>query len=216
MIVSYIGIGSIIGGIKDLFYKPVDPDMTKQDYEAVCEQISAEQLYRSPEGYDFVSLTLRVRSKADIYEAYKGYILDYQDKELVKFMTDEVKKFLREKNALKLIIDPYIPNVSRDTDANIIEDGIDNRWVHDYLLSLGYQYNDSGAQVKWCYCLDIDGKDSKTVFNSFKSNTKNYSSFMRDNGRRVYKEGIYTGKGVITIMALAGIWSVAALTSLPG
>ena len=49
-----------------------------------------------------------------------------------------------------------------------------------------------------------------------KSNTKNYSSFMRDNGRRVYKEGIYTGKGVITIMALAGIWSVAALTSLPG
>ena len=73
MIVSYIGIGSIIGGIKDLFYKPVDPDMTKQDYEAVCEQISAEQLYRSPEGYDFVSLTLRVRSKADIYEAGKDY-----------------------------------------------------------------------------------------------------------------------------------------------
>ena len=49
-----------------------------------------------------------------------------------------------------------------------------------------------------------------------KSNSRNYSSFMRDNGRRVYKEGIYTGKGVITIMALAGIWSVAALTSLPG
>ena len=109
-----------------------------------------------------------------VYEAYKGFILDYQDKELVKFMTDEVKKFLKEKNALKLIIDPYIPNVSRDTDANIVEDGIDNRWVHDYLLSLGYQYNDSGAQVKWCYCLDIDGKDSKTVFNGFKSNTKNY------------------------------------------
>ena len=109
-----------------------------------------------------------------VYEAYKGFILDYQDKELVKFMTDEVKKFLKEKNALKLIIDPYIPNVSRDTDANIVEDGIDNRWVHDYLLSLGYQYNDSGAQVKWCYCLEIDGKDSKTVFNGFKSNTKNY------------------------------------------
>ena len=109
-----------------------------------------------------------------VYEAYKGFILDYQDKELVKFMTDEVKKFLKEKNALKLIIDPYIPNVSRDTDANIVEDGIDNRWVHDYLLSLGYQYNDGGAQVKWCYCLDIDGKDSKTVFNGFKSNTKNY------------------------------------------
>lgn len=42
------------------------------------------------------------------------------------------------------------------------------------------------------------------------------SSFLHDNGRRVYKKGIYTGKGVITIVALLGIWSVSALTSLPG
>ncbi len=41
-------------------------------------------------------------------------------------------------------------------------------------------------------------------------------SFMHDNGRRVYKKGIYTGKGTITVLALAGIWSVSALTSLPG
>lgn len=49
-----------------------------------------------------------------------------------------------------------------------------------------------------------------------KSNSGGNNSFMHDNGRRVYKQGIYTGKGVITIMALLGIWSVAALTSLPG
>ena len=49
-----------------------------------------------------------------------------------------------------------------------------------------------------------------------KSVSGNNSSFMHDNGRRVYKKGIYTGKGTITIFALAGIWSVAALTSLPG
>ena len=41
-------------------------------------------------------------------------------------------------------------------------------------------------------------------------------AFMHDNGRRVYKKGIYTGKGTITIIALMGIWSVSALTSLPG
>ena len=108
-----------------------------------------------------------------IFEAYKGFILDYNDKELIKFMTEEVKKFLKDKNALKLVIDPYIPNISRDTDANIVE-GIDNRWVNEYLLELGYKYNENGAQVKWCYCLDIDGKDSKELFNSFKSNTRNY------------------------------------------
>ena len=108
-----------------------------------------------------------------VFEAYKGYILDYSDKELIKFMTDEVTKFLKSKNALKLIIDPYIPNVSRDTDANIV-DGVDNRWVADYLKVLGYKFNPDGAQVKWCYCLDINGRDSKELFSSFKSNTRNY------------------------------------------
>ena len=44
----------------------------------------------------------------------------------------------------------------------------------------------------------------------------NKKFFLHDNGRRVYKKGIYTGKGVITIVALLGIWSVSALTSLPG
>ena len=49
-----------------------------------------------------------------------------------------------------------------------------------------------------------------------KTISDNNNPFMQDNGRRVYKKGVYTGKGTITIMALAGIWSVAALTSLPG
>ena len=32
-----------------------------------------------------------------VFEAYKGFILDYNDKELIKFMTEEVRKFLKEK-----------------------------------------------------------------------------------------------------------------------
>ena len=106
------------------------------------------------------------------FEAYKGFILDYENKELVKFMTDEVKKFLSDKKALRLIIDPYIPNVSRDMDANEVE-GIDNRHVRTYLESLGYKYNEDGAQVKWCYCLDINGKTSEELFNDFRSSTRN-------------------------------------------
>lgn len=107
------------------------------------------------------------------YEAYKGFILDYHNEELVRFMTEEVKKFLKEKKALRLIIDPYIPNVSRDADANIVE-GIDNRSVATFLKSLGYKENPDGAQVKWCYCLDINGKSSEELFNEMRSSTRNY------------------------------------------
>lgn len=106
------------------------------------------------------------------FEAYKGFILDYQDKGLLKFMTEETKRFLKNKKALRLIIDPYIPNVSRDMDANII-DGIDNRHVKDYLKELGYKENKDGAQVKWCYCLDINGKTSEELYNDFRSSTRN-------------------------------------------
>ncbi len=105
------------------------------------------------------------------FEAYKGFIMDYHDKELLEFMTLEVKKFLKNKNGLRLIIDPYIPNVSRDMDANIIE-GIDNREVKEVLYNLGFKDHD-GAQVKWCYCLDIDGKTSDELFNDFRSSTRN-------------------------------------------
>lgn len=129
-------------------------------------------------GGKVVAASLIVESGAQfmgkkVYEAYKGFILDYQNKELIKFMTEEVTKFLKEKNALRLVIDPYVPNVSRDSDANIV-DGIDNRWLDKYLKKIGYKSNQDGAQVKWCYCLDIKGRDSKELFSSFKSNTRNY------------------------------------------
>ena len=106
------------------------------------------------------------------FEAYKGFIIDYHNKELVKFMTDNCIKFLKSKGGLRLIIDPYIPNVSRDMEANVVP-GIDNRDVKDYLYKLGYKDND-GAQVKWCYVLDINGKTSDELFNDFRSSTRNY------------------------------------------
>ena len=106
------------------------------------------------------------------YEAYKGFILDYHDKDILKTMTEETRKFLQDKGALRLIIDPYIVNVSRDMDAK--ETGeVDNRDVAKYLESLGYKYNYDGYQVKWCYCLDINGKSSDEVFADFRSSTKN-------------------------------------------
>ncbi len=105
------------------------------------------------------------------FEAYKGFILDYHNKELLKFMTDKVKEFLKERNGLKLIIDPYIPAVSRNMEAEIT-DQFDNRDIIEYLHTLGYKDSQSD-QVKWTYCLDINGKTSKELFNDFRSSTRN-------------------------------------------
>jgi len=124
-------------------------------------------------GASLIAATNHVFMGKRTYEAYKGFILDYENQELVRFMTEEVKKFLHTKGALRLIIDPYIPNVSRDMDANMV-DGVDNRHIKKFLESLGYQYNEEGVQVKWCYCLDINGKSSDVLFNEMRSSTRNY------------------------------------------
>lgn len=118
-----------------------------------------------------VATTGRTFLKKKEYEAYKGFILDYDNTEILKEMTQKTINFLKDKNAYRLVIDPYITNVSRDSDANII-DGIDNRHIKDDLYKLGYKEN-AGNQVKWCYALDIDGKSSEELFNSFRPTVRN-------------------------------------------
>lgn len=107
------------------------------------------------------------------FEAYKGFIMDYSNIELLHFFTKEIIIFLKNKKCYRFLIDPYIPNVTRDCDANII-DGVDNRYVRKELEKLGYKYLENGQQVKWCYCLDINGKSSEELLNEMRPNTRNY------------------------------------------
>ena len=40
------------------------------------------------------------------YEALKGFLIDYHNKPLLNFFVSEVKKFVKQKNGFRLIIDP--------------------------------------------------------------------------------------------------------------
>ena len=99
------------------------------------------------------------------YEALKGFLIDYSNEELVLTFTNYIKKFINEHNGFRLTIDPYIVFKQRDTDANIIKDGVDNSFVKKMKNS---------AQVKWTYVLDIDGKSSEELLKLCRSNTRNY------------------------------------------
>ena len=65
------------------------------------------------------------------YAIYKGFIMDYSDIDLLKFVTLEISKYLEKKGAYEFIIDPNIINIERDTDANIVENGINNYKTFD-------------------------------------------------------------------------------------
>ena len=107
-----------------------------------------------------------------IFNIYKGYILDYNDKKLIDFMTINIKKFLKSKKGLILYIDPNIVSVSRDNEFNITNE-TNNLEIKDYLCSLGYKYIGEYEQVKWTYVLDLENKTEDEIFKNFKSNHRN-------------------------------------------
>lgn len=73
LLLSHLGIGNmILSRVMNKFNEPVDTSLSREEYISVCESISAEEFYRSAEGYKgkFVSFTLTVEKKIADYEAY--------------------------------------------------------------------------------------------------------------------------------------------------
>ena len=63
LVVSTIGIGTIIGAITNVFDPPVDTSLSREEYVSRCENTAPETFYRSPDAYEdkFVSMTLTVK-----------------------------------------------------------------------------------------------------------------------------------------------------------
>ena len=120
------------------------------------------------------ALTVSSYSKFNykIFNIYKGYLIDYSNRKLIKFFTENIKSFLKTKKGIILYIDPNIISVSRDNEFNVTDD-VNNLDVKDYLISLGYKYIGEYEQVKWTYVLDLENKTSEEIFKNFKSNHRN-------------------------------------------
>ncbi len=72
MVVSFVGIGNIISNVYGFFEKPVDTSIPKEEYISLCQEVDAEQLYRSPGEYEdeFVQLRLEVYGEAVRYDKF--------------------------------------------------------------------------------------------------------------------------------------------------
>lgn len=111
------------------------------------------------------------------YEFYspRGYLLDFKNKELLDFFTNEIKKYIKDKNGYIFRVDPYLIYRQRDLDGNIVEDGEDNREVVSNLEKLGFKKVsiEDTEQVIWMFSLDLEGKSSEQILKEMKPNTRN-------------------------------------------
>lgn len=111
------------------------------------------------------------------YEFYspRGYLMDFNDEELLAFFTDELKKYIKDKKGYILRIDPYLIYKERDIDGNIVENGVDNSKVVENLLKLGFRKVpvENKEQVGWMFSLGLEGKTEEEILKEMKPNTRN-------------------------------------------
>ena len=173
-------------------------EITREEYQKFWENhpqktfLSAPEIadLRKDEGWD--SYFVGVKDKKKImaasmlfshkrhfgkYEFYspRGFLCDYENKELVDFFVHEIKKFVKKNNGYILRIDPYVIYKQRDIDGNIVDGGEDHSQVVDHLLSLGFHKVDTShkEQVGWMFSLDLDGKSEEEILKEMKPNTRN-------------------------------------------
>ncbi len=111
------------------------------------------------------------------YEFYspRGYLLDFNNEELVDFFTKNLKEFISDHKGYIFRVDPYLIYKERDLDGNIVEGGVDNSKVVDHLQKLGFKKvpTKNLEQVSWMFSLGLEGKTEEQILKEMKPNTRN-------------------------------------------
>lgn len=130
------------------------------------------------------ALLLKHKLRMGKYSFYcpRGFNLDFNNEELLKFFTEELLKFMKKENVVYLEVDPEIMYQELDNDANIIENGRNNFKIHDYLLSIGYKHKGfnklyENNQPRYTFILDLTTDYEAKMGKSFLKNIAKSSKY---------------------------------------
>jgi lipid II:glycine glycyltransferase (peptidoglycan interpeptide bridge formation enzyme) len=126
--------------------------------------------------------------------APRGFLIDFNDYELLKIFTKKLKNFLRFRSFVFLKIDPPIVYQERNQDGSIKENGYNNKHIVEYLKDIGYihlGFNNAFEALKprWNIITEVIGS-SEELFKSFDKELKTKI-------RSAEKKGITIIKGSI-------------------
>lgn len=110
----------------------------------------------------------------------RGFLIDYNNKELLTFFVDNIKKYIKEQNGMSLTIDPNIIYRTRSSNGEIINDEVNDEVINN-LKELGFKhfgFNNyfETMQVRWVYRLKLEGTYDELKSNFIKSTRKNVES----------------------------------------
>lgn len=120
----------------------------------------------------------------------RGYVIDFNNKELVATFTMYLKKYAKKMKAIFIKLDPAIKLHNIDIDGNIIE-GVDNHHLIDYLASLGYKHlgfnlGFEHEQPRFTFRINLD-KNWDDIYSNMHPTTKKILNKGNQYNLQIYK-----------------------------
>ena len=117
--------------------------------------------------------------KKKMFYAPRGFLIDYENKEILKFFTIEVKKFVRKKGGFFIKIDPYVSYRQRDVNGNIVDGGYCHDDIVSNLKELGYHHYGfkngyQQLQPRFIFWLPLKNKTEEEIWDKFSKDTKRH------------------------------------------
>lgn len=105
--------------------------------------------------------------KKRFFYAPQGFLIDYKNYDLLEIFTKEIINFVKEKNGIYLKIDPEILTTEKDEDGKELQGGINNLFIKDYLLKLGFIETDNNTiNPKYTMKLDLANKSLNDILDN--------------------------------------------------
>jgi len=112
-----------------------------------------------------------------LFYSPRGFLINYNDKELLSFFTTEIKRYAKKHHVIFTKIDPYVMYQERDINADIVENGQDNFQSFTNIIAEGYQHKgfetEMNLQPRWISVLDLKKKDRSTLQKEMSQTTRN-------------------------------------------
>ncbi len=112
-----------------------------------------------------------------IFYSPRGFLIDYNNKEILKEFTKKIKKFIKEQNGIFVKIDPYVPYIEHDNNGEIVKNGFNNKESYQNLIDLGYKHfgfnlMQDSLQPRWMHVIDTKDKTLDKVMEDMESKTR--------------------------------------------
>ncbi len=124
-----------------------------------------------------VLVSLPVFGKLRLYMSLRGFLIDYDDLDLVRVFLDELKTYLNAHDCLYMKVDPYVDYQPHDVNGEVLEGK-----KRDDLIAVfeqaGFHHegfrvgNDVNFEPRWMSILDLKGKTKEDVFKAMHTNTR--------------------------------------------